>query len=394
MKVSYISTYPPIRCGIAYYTKSLTDALNQLGGVDFEVLANLTFEKKQRPSFVVPIWIKNKTLDIWHICKKNREAKPDIIHIQFHPGLYGNLLFSILLTVAVLFTKPNKSKFIITFHTLPIPSLTKKVDRFFKTKIIKFLLKKSDKVIVHTQKMKEVLLQEFNFNLQKISVMSMGCLPAKNIEINKAKKMLGLENKIILFSPVLLRPGTKIELLIKAFANLQKKIHNLYLVCVGLSPNSTKENGYLESIKHLIQTKKIKNIKIIENQHEFDNYSNLYMSAADLLYFLHDDYPSADCSLAIYNSLPYHKIVIVSDVPKFSEVTHYLRKIKADSLIMQGNLCIADQIKSIEKAIQFSLNKNLNANIIPQLNNFIKQRTWQQSAEILKNIYHTTLHEQ
>ena len=84
MRVCYISTYPPIECGIASYTKYLSGAVQNLGD---EVI--IVSQNGAKGDNVFPVYspLDNDTATkLFHITSK---LTPDVINIQHDYNLYG-----------------------------------------------------------------------------------------------------------------------------------------------------------------------------------------------------------------------------------------------------------------------------------------------------------------
>ena len=77
--------YPPMRGGVGRYTFNLTGALRARG---LDVMVVCSNEGDGQYSGLAPKNTKNSELLLQIV----EEAKPDVVHIQFEPGLYGLIL--------------------------------------------------------------------------------------------------------------------------------------------------------------------------------------------------------------------------------------------------------------------------------------------------------------
>ncbi|MCP4402669.1 MAG: glycosyl transferase family 1, partial [bacterium] len=84
MRIGFVSTYPPIECGIATYTSYLNEALRKIGNETF-VVSPLG----AHGAGVFPIYRPESTSMPTQIFDISAEFTPDIIHIQHEYGLYG-----------------------------------------------------------------------------------------------------------------------------------------------------------------------------------------------------------------------------------------------------------------------------------------------------------------
>jgi glycosyltransferase involved in cell wall biosynthesis len=90
MKILMVSTeYPPMRGGVGRYSSKLVEALRKIGGIEVEVVCNEDGDGEF--TGISPTNERNSDV-LLKIVEK--EARPDIVHIQFEPGLYGLILDS------------------------------------------------------------------------------------------------------------------------------------------------------------------------------------------------------------------------------------------------------------------------------------------------------------
>ena len=90
MKILMVSTeYPPMRGGVGRYTSKLVEALRNIGKIEVEVVCNE--DGHGEFAGISPTNERNSDV-LLKIVEK--EARPDIVHIQFEPGLYGLILDS------------------------------------------------------------------------------------------------------------------------------------------------------------------------------------------------------------------------------------------------------------------------------------------------------------
>jgi glycosyltransferase involved in cell wall biosynthesis len=90
MKILMVSTeYPPMRGGVGRYTSKLVEALRKTGGIHVEVACNE--DGHGEFAGISPTNKRNSDVLLKIV---QEEAQPDIVHIQFEPGLYGLILDS------------------------------------------------------------------------------------------------------------------------------------------------------------------------------------------------------------------------------------------------------------------------------------------------------------
>jgi glycosyltransferase involved in cell wall biosynthesis len=113
MKVLMISTeYPPMRGGVGRYTANLVQALRSTGdGIEVYVVCNEDGSGEFRG--ISPSNDRNSDV----LLKIVEESRPDIVHVQFEPGLYGLILDS---------RNPGASRTFIDpfYHRCKVPIVT------------------------------------------------------------------------------------------------------------------------------------------------------------------------------------------------------------------------------------------------------------------------------
>src|SRR5215216_147560 len=117
MKVLMVSTeYPPMRGGVGRYAAKLVQALRSTGeGIEVDVICNE--DGSGEFSGISPRNERNSDV----LLKIVQESGPDIVHVQFEPGLYGLILDSrnprASRTFVDLFYHRCKVPIVTTFHS-------------------------------------------------------------------------------------------------------------------------------------------------------------------------------------------------------------------------------------------------------------------------------------
>ena len=116
MKVLMVSTeYPPMKGGVGRYSAKLVEALRKSAGVEVEVACNAA--GKGDYSGISPNNEENSEV----LLKIVEESRPDIVHIQFEPGLYGLILDSSKPSVSRTFIddfyRRSRVPIVTTFHS-------------------------------------------------------------------------------------------------------------------------------------------------------------------------------------------------------------------------------------------------------------------------------------
>ena len=221
MRIGFISTYPPIECGIATYTQYLTDALrskqtdiyvvSHIGGSGPQVFSAFDYEDGD---------LAEKAFSTM------TRFTPDVVHIQHEFGLYGKHL-GVSVVPLILEFKMLGIPVVSTLHTVYTD-----MDAAHRT-IVEAVITNSDRVIVHEpyqlDTLKGMIPDPFH---GRIKVIPHG---AREIEIiPDAKRMLGLpeDRKVILIIGYI-RPSKNFEVIIDIFPEILERYPNAILVMAG-----------------------------------------------------------------------------------------------------------------------------------------------------------------
>lgn len=272
VKVIYISSYIPRKCGIATYTKDLTNEINKLNPF---ALAEIMAMNRPEENFSYPWEVKfkinqNDLESYLQAANYANQSEADLVMLQHEYGLFGGSCGDYVIPFLQILKKP----LVTTLHTvLDDPNSE------YGT-ILKKLAAFSEIVTVMMNQTARNLTEKFEIPKKKIAVIPHGTpdLPYGTTDAPKKKKKLG--EKIILGNINLLTPSRGIEYALEAVAIITKKYPNvLYLVIGQTHPVFIQEHGevYRNSLKKL--TKKLgiqKNVKFI----------NKYISLSELIEWL------------------------------------------------------------------------------------------------------------
>lgn len=206
-------------------------------------------------------------------------ADTKIFHIQW----IGKFVYfeRILLT---LYYKILGKKLVFTAHNINARQRDEN-DNFLNIISLKYLYKVVDRIIVHTDKMKVQLIEEYNISKDKIDVVQYGINNmAKNTDLtnSKARKILGIDNetKLILFFGII-TPYKGLEYLIYSLNILKKQFTNINLIIAGKVDVSCK--NYWDNVQELIRENNLQDYITIKNEFIPDEDIEIYFKAADAL---------------------------------------------------------------------------------------------------------------
>lgn len=311
MKIAYVSIYPEKdkkhsnSGGVASYTKNLVTNTFHDPKDKIYVLCNLINKKREAYTEnninIIRCFEKNPKF-LFQILKEIKKIDPDVIHIQQELSLFGSILTAYLLQWLLFLLR--KYRTVITLHG--IVSL-KKIDRLFIQEnnsdlpvwlvkigfyvIYKPLCVWSKKIIVHEKYFKDILINEYGTDKNKIEIVYHGVEDLKPIEKKVACAKLSLnENKnIVLFMGYL--TGYKgIDLLIEGFSEYCKIDKNAFLIIgAGKHPKLKNDAQYLKEYEKL--KNKAKNL-IPQNMYIWTGF----IKEENILYY----YSASDVSVYPY----------------------------------------------------------------------------------------------
>lgn len=140
-----------------------------------------------------------------------------------------------------------------------------------------------DHIFVHTEKMKQQLINDFHVIGNKVSVIPFGIndiIPASNLTCVEAKKRFNLEGKKVLLFFGNIAPYKGLEDLILALVHLKKELHDFKLIVAGRIKNCEEYWGNIEKI---IEENNLAEYVLINIDYVPDETVEEYFKAADVL---------------------------------------------------------------------------------------------------------------
>ena len=188
IKIAMVSSILPA----TNYTAYLIEAFQKKFDKKAEILVYTSLEKENKKADLKNIklvWSKNYSYP-FQILKQVLKDKPQVVHLQHEINMFGNLpttsIFPLLpfllkiTTVKVVITvhavvaqKQINGQFIDTFWTSKKEYLLPFIRLFFRI-LFKSISWFSDKIIVHTEGLKRILIEDYGFNSKKIVVIPHG----------------------------------------------------------------------------------------------------------------------------------------------------------------------------------------------------------------------------
>lgn len=277
IRVVYISTYIPRKCGLATFTKDLTNALNLLNP---EYLAEIiALDNPETENITYPWEVRNRIRQHdWSDYEKalnylNR-TKVDLVVIQHEFGIWGGADGEYIMK----FLEKLKKPCVVVFHTVLFNPTT------HQREIINYLCRRASAVVVMLRAAADLLRREYGVESSKVAVIHHGVpdFPRKSPE--EVKPQINLEGRIIMTSINLLSESKGIEYAIKALPEIVKQYPNfLYLVIGETHPTVRLQAGerYRSHLEQLVKELNLdSSVKFINRYLSLDELVR-YVQASD-----------------------------------------------------------------------------------------------------------------
>lgn len=271
-RVIYISSYIPRHCGIATYTKNLTNAVNLLNPYHLaEIIAvNREKESLDYPKEVKLVLNDQKRDDYLRAAEFINQSGADLVSLQHEFGLFGGQSGDYILPLIGALKLP----LVTTIHSLPDDPQSSH------GRILNQIIAKSQAVTVMINQSRQKLVKDYDIPTQKIVVIPHGIPDLTYDATDKYKRKKKLASRLILGNINLVTQSKGIEYSLKAVAIIKKRIPRvLYLVIGKTHPVILQREGeaYRQSLKRLIKELDIKdNVRFI----------NQYLSLDELILWL------------------------------------------------------------------------------------------------------------
>lgn len=276
-KISFISDYPPRKCGIATFTQDLRNAISsQYPHSDtFIISVNDIVEGYNYPP-EVRFEIQHNDISTYRNAADYLNFNPaDIVSVQHEFGIFGGSAGNYLLAIL----KDIKIPIVTTFHTIlknPDPE---------QMKVMRELIRLSARFVVMSETGKEFLEQIYNADPVRIDVIPHGIPDMPFVDPNFYKDQFGVEGKNVILTFGLISPGKGIENVLKALPKVIRKYPNtVYIVLGATHPNLLRQQGesYRLSLERLANDLGINKNVIFYNRFVSLDELKEFIGAADI----------------------------------------------------------------------------------------------------------------
>ena len=269
-EIVFVATFPPRECGIATFTKDLSDSIQRKFSNKTRIKV-VAMEEAQSSFRIYPkkIFLKINEGNTEHYVKAakkiNSMKSVKVVNIQHEFGIFGGELGEHLLNFMELLDK----KTVLSFHSVLEDPDEKRLE------LVKKLVGLSDKVVVMTGKAKEILCDVYSIPAGKIEIIPHG-VPDIDLSSGKErlKKKFGLAGKKVLLTFGMLSRGKALEHVIEAIPEVIEKYPDaLYLIVGETHPRIREHEGesYRMELKAIVN-----DLGIGENVKFMDKYLTLH----------------------------------------------------------------------------------------------------------------------
>lgn len=272
LNVIYVSSYIPRKCGIATYTKDLTNAINLINS---HSLAEILVVTPSHDNFEYPWESKFKILrdnvaDYVSAVEYVNHSDADLVVLEHEFGLFGGEGGEYIVRFAEALKKPM----VTTFHTVLSQRDVKQAE------VVRRLSKCSRAVTVMMDEVARRLVREYHVPARKVVVIPHGVPDLPFNATKEYKRRRKMQDRIVLGNINLLSRNKGIEYALEAVAIIAKKYPQVLYVCVGQThPDIARSEG--EAYRNFLK-KRVRELGIKNNV----RFVNEYLSLRDLLSWL------------------------------------------------------------------------------------------------------------
>lgn len=279
LKVAFVSTYPPRRCGIATYTADLTDNFRKIYSEGqsngeqnyFEVIALNNTPQGYQYDCEVSFHIRDQHRGDYQRAADFINVSPiDVVCLQHEFGIFGGEDGSYIIHLLRSLKKPV----VTTFHTIlaePTPGQKKTFIR---------ICELSTLVVVQAQMAVRLLEQVYDVPASKIVMIPHGAPDVPFLDSSFYKDRFQAEGRTLLLTFGLLGPNKGIEYAIAALEKVAAKYPEVLYIVLGATHPEIKRR-YGEQYRH--QLEQLVREKGLQKQITFYNQ---YVSLERLIEFL------------------------------------------------------------------------------------------------------------
>lgn len=281
MKIAFIGTYPPRKCGIGTFTNNLVKAIHvntnnkKITDTAMVIAINENGNKYDYPEEVKHIIRQNHQRDYVNAARIINYSDAGVCVLEHEFGIFGGDDGVFILPLLHRLEVP----LIVTFHTvLKDPTYTQR-------SIVQEIGKKAARIVVMSRRAVDFLEEIYQISREKIVLIEHGVPEFEKLSREVAKEKHGIKNRKVLLTFGLLSRNKGIETVINALPPVVEKHPNLLYIVLGAThPSVYKHSGdeYRNYLKRLVKSLGLE--KNVFFNHEFVTESKLfeYLTASDI----------------------------------------------------------------------------------------------------------------
>lgn len=363
MRIGFVSTYPPIECGIGTYTEQLHNALRRLN--------NETFVMSQfgaQGQGIFPVYQPDSPTLAADIFYTSTRMTPDVMHIQHEYGLFGPQK-GVAVAELILRYRIAGIPVVTTLHTV-YPELSREEQI-----ILRNILAESDAVIVHEAFQKETLVRYLGHE-EKIHVIEHGI---REIDpIPDAKEKLGLEGRKVVMLCGYFRPSKGFHRVLNFFPEICRRDPDAILVVAGKVRGIEAQDYQRQLFTQLNESPVVDRIVFLRGQ--FPQYTfDTILSAADCIVL---PYEKGSQSGMLAQCFALQRPAVVSDLPSFQSLMERSRG---------GLVCRTDD-EFVDAVTKILSDSSLASELKENMRRYVRERAgWSLIAEQHNRVYHSVV---
>ena len=280
-KIACVGNYVPRQCGIATFTRDLTESLiisNREKNIKTEAFVVAMNDQDQTYDYpeIVKFTIRQEyQRDYLEATKFINYSNAEICILQHEFGIFGGKNGIYILPLIHKLEIP----LIVTFHTVLKNPSEKEI------MIIKEIGKKAEKIVVMSELAVDFLIHIYNLPKQKIKLIEHGVPDFDFMQRKIYKKKLNLENKKSLLTFGLLSRDKGIETVIQALPRVVEKHSEIVYIILGKThPNVVRSSGeeYRNYLKLLVEKNDLRKHVYFYDKYVTNEELFSYLSAIDI----------------------------------------------------------------------------------------------------------------
>jgi glycosyltransferase involved in cell wall biosynthesis len=338
IKMLIVSSYPPRECGLATFSNDIVNAVKIVFGntLPIEICALQNSDQEYKYNSEVTYTLPTSSLDDYRLVAEKINERNDIglVCIQHEFGLFGGAYGDYILSFILALNKPV----VTIFHTvLPQPDEKRK-------KVVHAISDLSDQIIVLTKKSQEILVNHYDCNEAKTSVIPHGNHTILWEQKEKLKHKYHFSSKIVLSTFGLISENKNIESVLYALPEIVSKYPEvIYLVIGKTHPEIIKREGekYRGKLEDLVHKLNLENNVVFINEY-LELWQLLeYLTLSEIYLFSSKD-PNQAVSGTFAYAMSCGCAVISTPIP------HAVENLKSGNGILLDSF---DQSEEFQKAI-------------------------------------------